>query len=149
MDKELLNQYKNLLREYELETVRIRTMEKKIEEMTPECVEAADVVSRGKKGKRTLGLQMIQGYEDYTKQNRSRAKLRERKARQELRLAEIENIIIDVEEFINYVPDSEMRSLLRLYYIDGKSWREAAVAMGEGYSEDACKKKAQRFFEKK
>lgn len=148
MNKELLSQYKNLVREFEMEDGRIKVMEKEIEEMGPDHDAAADVVNRGRKGRRSLGIQVVHGCEDYTRVNRSRAKLRERKARQELRLVNIENTIMDIEEFINSVRDSEIRILLRLYYIEGRSWREAALSMGEGYSEDACKKRVQRFFDR-
>ena len=136
MNKEILRQYKSLKIEAEREKRRISAMYEDIMEMNPEWKESMDVVTKGKKGKKPLGLCTI---------NRKRALLRKRKAIQEIRLSEIENMILDVEEYINSVESSEFRVLLRLHFIDGKTWEEIAESMGEGYTAEGCKKKIQRF----
>lgn len=149
MEKNMLNQYKHLRMEIHREEQRIREMENIIKSMQPESMEVADTVNCGKKGKKALGTCTIRGYNDNTKINRKRVLLRERKARQELRITQIENIIIDIEEFINQVQDSEIRMILREFYIENKSWKEVAEMMGTGYTAESCKKKAQRQLAKK
>lgn len=145
MNKEILRQYKSLRMEEEREKRRISAMYEDIMGMNPEWKESMDVVTKGKKGKKPLGLCTIKGCEDNTKINRKRALLRKRKAIQEIRLSEIENMILDVEEYINSVENSEFRILLRMHFIDGKTWEEIAESMGEGYTAEGCKKKIQRF----
>lgn len=144
IDKSILRQYTNLVKEAEEEEKRIREMEKEIEIMQPKCKEVTDTVTEGKRGKKPLGLCTIHGYEDHSVINRKRARLREHKAKQELMLAQIENKILDVEEFINDVPDSETRRIMRLFFVGGRTWNEVAKSMGEGYTGDSCKKKIQR-----
>lgn len=144
MDKGILRQYTNLVKEFELEATRIEQMDAEIKAMHPEANEVTDVVTKGRRGKKPLGVCVIHGFEDNTVINRKRAKLRERKAKQELRLSRIENMILDVEEYINEVPDSETRMMMRFFFIDGQGWGDVAKSMGEGYTGDACKKKVQR-----
>ena len=141
MDKSILKQCASLKREYVDEEKRIQAMEA---EMAPICKEVTDVVTKGRRGKKPLGICTIHGNEDNTQINRKRARLRERKAKQELRLARIENMILDVEEYINEIPDSETRRMMRFFFIEEKTWNEVAEAMGEGYTGEACKKKVQR-----
>lgn len=144
MNNNILNQYKFLKMEIEKEEKRIRDIENAIKSMYPANREVADTVTCGKKGKKALSTCTIRGYSDNTNINRKRARLRERKARQELRLADIENMVIDVEEHINHVQDSETRMILRGFYIEDRSWKEVAETMGEGYTAESCKKRAQR-----
>lgn len=144
VDKGILKQYTNLVKEFNLEERRIAQMDAEIKEMRPDVNEVTDVVTKGRRGKKPLGICTIHGFDDNTVINRKRAKLRERKAKQELRLSRIENMILDVEEYINEVPDSETRMMMRFFFIEDKSWEEVARAMGEGYTGEACKKKVQR-----
>lgn len=144
MDKSILRQCASLKREFADEERRIQEMEAEIQTMAPVWKEVTDVVTKGKRGKKPLGICTIHGNEDNTQINRKRARLRERKAKQELRLVRIENMILDVEEYINDVPDSETRRMMRLFYIEEKTWNEVAEIMGSGYTGEACKKKVQR-----
>ncbi|MCY1715213.1 hypothetical protein [Caproiciproducens galactitolivorans] len=56
------------------------------------------------------------------------------------------------EDFLQTIPNSADRVILRGYYIDGKQWKDVAADLtestGRDYSEDAVKKRAQRFFKK-
>lgn len=144
MDKSILRQCASLKREFADEEKRIQEMDAEIQTMAPVWKEVTDVVTKGKRGKKPLGICTIHGNEDNTQINRKRARLRERKAKQELRLVRIENMILDVEEYINDVPDSETRRMMRLFYIEEKTWNEVAEIMGSGYTGEACKKKVQR-----
>lgn len=144
MDKGILKQYASLKREFADEEKRIMEMDAEIQVMEPMRNEVTDIVTCGKRGKKPLGTRTIHGFEDNTAINRKRARLRERKAKQELRLSRIENMILDVEEFINEVPDSETRRMMRFFFLEEKTWNEVAELMGEGYTGEACKKKVQR-----
>ena len=54
----------------------------------------------------------------------------------------------EVEEFIASVPDSRIRRIINLRYIENKSWNEVAIAMGGGNNEDSVRKSFDRFMEK-
>lgn len=144
MDRSILKQYVSLKKEVEDEEQRIRSMQEEIDRMSPAADEVSDIVTRGKRGKKPLGTVTIHGVGDESKINRKRARLRERKARQEIRLSKLELMVLDAEDFINTVEDSETRRIMRFFYLEGKTWNQTAEAMGEGYSGDACKKKVQR-----
>ncbi|SDX41726.1 hypothetical protein SAMN04488579_10293 [Eubacterium barkeri] len=44
-----------------------------------------------------------------------------------------------LNRFINLVEDSEMRTILNLYYVDGMNWRE--IAMDLGYADESVPRK--------
>lgn len=56
------------------------------------------------------------------------------------------------EDYLETLPDSVDRIVLRGYYIDGKEWQDVASELtentGKDYSEDAVRKRAVRFFQK-
>lgn len=56
------------------------------------------------------------------------------------------------EDYLETIPDSIDRIVLRGYYIEGKEWKDVAADLsensGKDYSESAVKMRAQRFFEK-
>ena len=146
MDRLILKQYTSLRKEVEDEERRIRAMNEEICRMCPAAAEVTDIVTRGKRGKKPLGTVTIHGVWDESKINLKRARLRERKAKQELQKAVLENLIADCEECINQVEDSELRRMLRFRYIENKeTWKEVADAMGEGYEPNMCKQRVSRF----
>ena len=61
----------------------------------------------------------------------------------------LEKLVAEVEEYIQKIPDSEVRRIARMRYIENLSWRRVAVHMGKGYTEDSCRIKMDRFLEKK
>lgn len=148
MNKDILNQYTSLKREISDEQRRIDRLEDAIKSMVPKSQQAADKVSLGKRGKKSLGSVTIRGIGDQTTINRKRAILRNRKAKQELRLAKMEMLVCDMEDYINRINDSEVRRIMKFFYLDGMTWAQTAVAMGDGYTPEACKKKMQRGLKK-
>lgn len=46
------------------------------------------------------------------------------------KIAEINDLLLKVEQAIEMLPDSNQRSALRLYYIQGLDWRKVANKMG-------------------
>lgn len=144
-DKNALKQYISIKREIEAEEIRINKLQREIDSMIPTEREVTDVVTKGKRGKKPLGICIIRGNGDYQDINKKRAELRERKARKELHVVSLEKKVIEVETYIYSLEESEMRSILLFSCVDGMSWKEVAEAMGEGYTEEACKKKFSRF----
>lgn len=61
------------------------------------------------------------------------------------RKAKAEELVVEVESYINQIDDSRMRRMITLRYIDGLSWWRVAEKMGKGYTEDSCKKQMERF----
>lgn len=149
MDKSILKQYTSLLNEIKDESDRIRELETEIATMLPEDKEVVDVVTRGRRGKKSLGTCVVRGENDHTRINRKRAQLRNRKAKKELHLSQLETMVIDAEEYIYGLEESELRRILIFFCIDRKSWEEVAEAMGEGYTAEACKQKYSRFMRAK
>lgn len=61
----------------------------------------------------------------------------------------LEKLVVEVEEYIQKIPDSEVRRIVRMRYIENLNWRRVAVHMGKGYTEDSCRIKMDRFLGKK
>lgn len=60
----------------------------------------------------------------------------------------LEKLVVEVEEYIQKIPESEIRRIARMRYIENLSWRRVAVHMGKGYTEDSCRIKIERFLKK-
>lgn len=60
----------------------------------------------------------------------------------------LEKKTVEVEEYIQTIPDSEVRRIARLRYINNLSWKQVAVHMGSGYTEDFCRQKMNNFIKK-
>ena len=145
MEKEILKQYISLINEIRDEEERIHKLEKEIDSMNPIKREVTDVVTKGKRGKKPLGTYTIRGNEDNTSINRKRRQLRERKAKKELHVVHLDDMVIDAEEYIYNMEESELRRILMFFCIDRKTWQEVAKSMGEGYTAEQCKQKFSRF----
>lgn len=65
------------------------------------------------------------------------------------RLEELTEKREELEEYISTVPDSMMRMILTLRYVNGLSWKQVAAHVGGGNTADSVRKMCSRFFEKK
>jgi hypothetical protein len=144
-DKSVLKQYLSIRKEIDAEESRIDKLQREIDSMRPMEREVTDVVTKGKRGKKPLGICIIRGAGDYEDINKKRANLRERRAKKELQVVTLERKVIDVEAFLYSMEESELRSIIMYSCVDGMNWKEVAEAMGDGYTEEACKKKFSRF----
>lgn len=61
----------------------------------------------------------------------------------------LKKLVAEVEEYIETIPDSEIRRIARWRYLEELEWKQVAVRMGKGYSETSCRKKMERFLQKK
>ena len=149
MDKQGLADYVSILREIEENERRIGELQRRIDQMGPGTDAVSDTVSRGKRGKKNLGTVRVEGMADYRAINRKRTQLYRRKARKHKLLAKLNAQVADAEEYIDSLPDSELRRLLTFRCIDGmRSWADVAAAMGEGYTGDMCRMQFNRFIRK-
>lgn len=148
MNKEILVQYCEMKEEVKDIRRRIEKLEKGIENL--------ETVSDSVKGTRrdgTYGIIKITGYPtpEYDRKKRAIKRYLELLDRKE---AELLELMTQAEEFIQTIEKSELRTMFRLYYIDGLPWWKVAQAMNSmfpkrkvGFTEDSCKKRNLRFFE--
>ena len=61
--------------------------------------------------------------------------------------AELEQLRIDIEQFIDNIDDSQIRRIIRLKYIKGYSWAKVAKSVGNNTA-DSVRKTFERFFQK-
>lgn len=142
MDKSILEQYTSLKAE-------ISDIETKIAKLTAgirklENQEVADSVSCGKRGKKPLGTIKIRGV-PIREITVRKQRLQRRRLEYSMMLRKLEDMTAEVEDYINTLPDSEIRRLLRFRFLHGMEWKQVSRMMGRGYSADNCRQKISRF----
>lgn len=149
MDKEILVQYCEMKEEIKDIRRRIQKLDKFLEH--PPIV--ADTV-KGTRRDGTIGHIKITGIPDpeYTRKVNLRKRYRQLLETKE---AELLELTCQAEEYIESIPKAELRIMFRLYYIDGLPWIKVAQRMNRTfprkkvpYTEDSCRMKNNRFFEK-
>lgn len=145
MDKNILEQYADLIAEREDLQKRIQETELRIEDLCEEVV--ADSVTLGKHGKKPLGRKVIYGT-PYPEINRQRWALHKYKTH--LREAEIRigEMIAEVQQYIDEIEDSRIRRIFRYRYVDQLTWLQVALRMGKHHTAESCRKTAERFLQK-
>lgn len=149
MDKEILVQYCEMKEEIKDLRKRIQKLDRFLEH--PPIV--SDIV-QGTRRDGTTGPIKVTGIpepEYYRKQG-----IRERyKKLLELKEAELLELTCQAEEYIESIDKADLRIMFRLYYIDGQPWVKVAEAMNRmfpkkkiPYTEDSCRMRNNRFFEK-
>lgn len=78
---------------------------------------------------------------DYNEYDRRVSRLRNSLKR---RMGELLDKVTEVNEYIDTVPDSEMRMILTLRYVNGLSWNQVALHIGE-YDESYPRRKHNKF----
>ena len=149
MDKELLVQYSELKEEIKDLRKRIQKLEKFLSD--PPIV--ADIV-KGSRKDGTIGPIKIIGIPEPEYVRRQRICEKYQKLLQE-KEAELLELTCQVEEYIESIEKSDLRIMFRLYYLDGLPWIKVAAAMNRmfpkkkvPYTEDCCRLRNNRFFEK-
>ena len=99
----------------------------------------SDSVSLGKKGKKSLGTVVIHGFPE-KKYNAVRERIKKRKEKRSVLKKDLEKIIDEVEDWINTITESEMRTIFRLYMNQLHPRRH--------YTEDALRIRHNRFLKK-
>lgn len=148
MDKEVLIQYCEMKEEIKDLRKRIQKLDKFLKH--PPVV--SDTV-RGSRRDGTIGPIKITGIPnpEYVRKEKLRERYRRLMENKETELLEL---TCQVEEYIEQIPKSEIRTMFRLYYIDGLPWWKVAQTMNRmfpkrrvKFTEDSCWRRNQRFFE--
>lgn len=143
MDREILKQYDAL----KDEQMHIRKEVSKLEhEMTQLLGTIVSDTVMGTREDGTYGPIKIKGI-PFPAYDLRREQLQRRLARYEQIDAELGGMIEDIETFISGVDDSRIRTILRLRYIDGRTWREIGRRYGKAPSWGF--KKVEAYFLKK
>ena len=140
MDKNILAQYDDLLRETKEVEQRLDNVKAEIRRIEDEG-EVTDMVAGGYGGIQHF---TITGF-PVPEYKRKKAILRHREIVLNGLENEIEATINDVQVFINGIEDSHIRRIVSMRYIDGLTWRQIAMRIGGGNSEDAVRKTVERF----
>ncbi|MCI9681398.1 MAG: hypothetical protein HFI26_08435 [Lachnospiraceae bacterium] len=148
MTKEVLIQCRDMAEE-------VKDIQRRIEKIKEE-LHRIDIVSDSVKGTRldgTYGSIKITGYPT-PRWERKTGALNKNKELLEEKEIELLELMSKAEEYIESIPKSELRTMFRLYYIDGKSWMQVAHKMNDifqkrttPYTEDNCRKRNARFFD--
>ncbi len=152
MEKHILMEYADMKGELKDIRRRIEQGKKEIERL--QRLVTADVVSCGKKGRKPLKTVKVEGRPVGMIERKEAAvrKQVELLAGLETEFAEKQT---EVEEYIEQIEKSRMRSMFRYYYIDDLTWEMVAMKMNYLYpkkrisfTKDSCRMAHDRFLEK-
>lgn len=142
MDKSIIEQYADMIAEREDLQKRIKEAELKIKDLCKETV--ADSVTLGRHGKKPLGRKVIRGNPS-PEIARKRAALRKYKAQFKAAEIRIDDMIVDVQQFIDEIEISRIRRMFRYRFIDQLTWQQVAFRMGKHHTAESCRKTVERF----
>jgi hypothetical protein len=125
MTKELLSQYIDLKEEIKMLESRLAALQK-----TPDQYTADSVQGSLPEAPYTKYTVKIQGY-DYEVNARRDAKIRRLSSLIARKKEECIDKQIEIQEFINSIPDSRTRRVFTYRYIDGMSWQRIAFKLGK------------------
>lgn len=152
MDKSVLIEYADMKEEIKDLRRRIEADRRELRKLNAMVV--GDTVTMGKKGKKPLGTVKIEGQPLSTILRKQKAWEKKIKLLEQ-READLLEKQIEVEEYIQQIKKSEIRIMFRLYYLDDLPWYKVAMRMNQmfpnrriKYTEDNCKQKHKRYFDK-
>lgn len=147
MEEDILDQYCEIKAEIKDLQSRIENLNAFLQD--PPLV--SDTVTGSRKDL-TIGVIKITGVPDPIYQRRKASRERYKKLL-ELKITELSELTVQVEEFINNMAQPELRVMFRLYYIDDLTWIQVAHKMNQmfperkiKYTDENCWRKKQRFF---
>jgi hypothetical protein len=150
VDKQILIEYADMKEEIKDLRRRIQEDKKALDRLNKTVV--TDSVTCGKKGKKPLRTVKIHGKPTMAIIRKQAAY--ERKIAQLLE-ADLLEKQTQVEEYIQQIEKSRLRSMFRLYYIDNLTWEMVAMRMNYmfpkkriPFTKDSCRKLHDRFLEK-
>ena len=116
--------------------------------------EIQDLRRRIEEGRRELKRLNQADMED-SRIDRRKAALEKRIERHEILEAELLKKQTETEEYIESIPQAELRMIFRHYYIDNLTWYQVAFRMNDAfparrvkYTEDSCRMRHKRFLKK-
>lgn len=151
MDKNVLTEYNDMQQEAKDLRRRIEKNKRELECLNKSIV--VDSVTCGKKGKKPLRTVKVQGIPNLLIKHKEEA-LKENTRKLERKEQQLLNILNDVEDYIESIEKSELRTMFRLFFLDDLSYKKVATCMNEmfpnkeiKYTDENVRKKIQRFFE--
>lgn len=152
MDRTILIEYADMKEEIKDLRRRIEKDKKALEKLNKETT--IDTVSCGKKGRKSLGTARIEGKPRMAIEIKTNAYIKKIEQLERLE-AELLEKQTQVEEYIQQIGKSELRIMLRFYYTDNLPWYKVAMQMNQmfpqrkiKYTEDNCKQRHKRYFDK-
>lgn len=149
MDKEILVQYCEM--KEEIKDIRRRI--EKLDRFLANPPMVSDTV-KGTRKDGTIGPIKVTGIPDPEISRKQRARERYQKLL-EVKEVELLELMSQAEEYIDSIPKSELRIMMRLFCIDGLSYIAVAKSMNSmfpgrriEYTDENVRKRIQRFFEK-
>lgn len=150
MDKSVLNEYVKMQEEIKDLRKRKLKLEREIKKIE-EGGAVSDVVSGGMGG---IEHFKVSGF-PIPEYGRKKSLLKRRKALLEQKEEELLELMTKTEEYIDTIPQSDLRMIFRFRYIDGMEWSKVAINMNYhfpnkkvAYTEDGCRMRHNRFIEK-
>ena len=151
MDKNILEQYIELKEEIRDLRDRIDKDERRLLKIKEEGV-VSDTV-KGTRADGTMGSIRITGY-PIPEHNQVKNMIKTRVAKLQILEDELQNAINEVDDFIEKVPKSDLRMMLRFRYLDDMTWAAVAMNMNSRfpkrrikYTEDNCRMRHDRYLE--
>lgn len=152
MDKKILIEYADMKEEIKDLRRRIAEDKKKIEQLNKITVQ--DSVACGKKGNKPLRTVKITGFPQREYEKREFL-LEKRIAKLQMLKTDLLEKQIQVEEYIEKIEKSRLRTMFRLYYIDNLTWEMVAMQMNYmfpkkkiPFTKDSCRMMHDRYLEK-
>lgn len=152
MDRTILIEYADMKEEIKDLRRRIEKDKRALEKLNKETV--IDTVSCGKKGRKSLGTAKVEGKPRLIIELKTNAYIKKIEQLERLE-AELLEKQTQVEEYIQQIKKSELRIMLRFHYIDNLPWYKVAMQMNRAfprrkikYTEDNCKQRHKRYFDK-
>lgn len=144
IDKNVLEQYTSIKEEIidlERRNKNDRNEIKKLEKQI-----TRDTVT-GSRDDLTIGPIPVEGIAERMIEKKQ-DRIRNRMIKQLQHRKKLEDMKEEIEDYIQKIKDSEIRRIARFRYIDDLKWKEVAVRMGKGYSEDFCRQKMNDYLKK-
>lgn len=150
MDKSVLNEYVKMQEEVKDLRKRKLKLEREIKKIEEEGA-VSDVVRGGMGGIEHFKVSGL----PIPEHGRKKLLLKRRKALLEQKEEELLELMTKTEEYIDTIPQSDLRMIFRFRYIDGMEWSKVAINMNYhfpnkkvAYTEDGCRMRHNRFIEK-
>lgn len=142
MDRSILKKYDALKEEQADIGNRITQLENQMNQLL--CSQVSDTVT-GTRPDGTYGPIKIKGipFPEYDQKKEQLQKRLDQYAEIEKKLA---GMVSDIEDFILTIPEPRIRTILRLRYLDGKTWREVGRHYGKAHQ--WAYNKVERYFSK-
>lgn len=149
---EALTQYCQIRQEVDDLRCRIDRDQERLRRIEEEGV-VSDTV-RGTRRDGTIGPIKITGY-PVPEHMKVKAMIKRRVEKLKIRENDLLEALAMVDDFIDRIPQSDLRTIFRLYYLDDLTWDMVAMRMNYmfpkrkiSYTKDNCRKRHDRYLEK-